>query len=200
MPPMRIKSSRDQGPPQADLRTLTLMLTVSIFIALLAFFIVLNCFSATSMVKASRVTQAIHGAFGLGIGLSDEVTEDYDRAGTGDIEESVSTGLRAVLPDVGFEARQTASGGSIMAVDIKIEDMEERWAALRGRFGDVVNRGQGRHALQILALDGPGRAGMLAGLARELADVEGVSPQMMSIGYEERGRAVIEFRFVPAGK
>lgn len=175
------------------------MLTVSIFIALLAFFIVLNCFSAASPVKSRMVTQAIHGAFGMGIGLSDEVGGDPGRNGYADMEQSVATGLRAILPDLGFSASQTASGGAVMAVDISNDDMDTRWPELRGRLGQVVNRGGGRFRLQILALDGAAHAAKLAALAGEIADGEGVNPALLSVGYEDAGRPAVEFRFVPAG-
>lgn len=198
---MRDKKARDDHVSPVDMRTLTLTLTVSVFIALLAFFIVLNALSPESSIKQKMLQASLSNTFGfVGYGRSD--TADGDDAGTnGDAEEAAAAGLRSVLPDVGFQQARVGSSGQMMVVDIPRDQFAERWPELRARLGSVMttyNRG-GKFMLQIIALDGADGTGDLPAMARELVD-DGLDADLIGIGYADRGRPSIELRFVRGGE
>lgn len=195
---------RDKGPAReykVDMRTLTLTLTVSLFIAMLAFFIVLNSFSSASSEKTASVRNSLTSAFGfVGAGLSNVSSGDDATGSAGDMEQATATGLRSVLPDLGFQSRGTSAGGRIMAVTVPLNDLEERWPALRARLGDLlVNKNTGgRYKMQLLALNGAAGSAGLIPLANELVE-EGVDENLIGVGYEDRGTAAVELRFILAG-
>jgi len=188
-------------PNKTDLRTQTLTLTVSLFIAMLAFFMVLNSYASDSKEKQHRVRSSITSAFGLiGDGRAMQANT-LDGTGTaGEMETAASTSLRSVLPDLGFQSRAQPGGGSIMSVTVSRSDMDDRWLALRSRLGELLvndNPG-GRYKLQIIALDGPAHADDLASLAASLEE-DGVDVKLLSIGYEDRGKEAVELRFIGSG-
>ena len=193
---MRDKKDR-QGLAPVDMRTLTLTLTVSIFIALLAFFMVLNALSPESTVKQKMLRASLSNTFGfVGNGRSDTDT-GLGSGSAGEAEQAAAAGLRSVLPDVGFQQARTGDFGQMMVVDIPRDKFNERWPDLRARLGDVMmnhNKGGG-HSLQILALDGPDHAGDLAQIASDLAE-DGVDRDLLAIGYINRGMPSIELRFI----
>lgn len=198
---MRDKKTREGIHTPVDMRTLTLTLTVSVFMALLAFFIVLNALSPESTVKQKLLRASISNTFGfVGYGQAYDLP-DEDGSGTdGDAEEAAAAGLRSILPDVGFQQARVGERGQMMVVTIPRDQFENRWPELRTRLGDVMvnhNRG-GRYMLHILALDGPGQAGELVKIAQELAD-EGLDRDMIGVGYSDRGIPSIELRFVRGG-
>ena len=198
---MREKKGRDSGLPPVDMRTLTLTLTVSIFIALLAFFMVLNAFSPESSVKAKRLQASLSNTFGfVGNGRSDSNGTGGGAGTAGDAEEAAAAGLRSVLPDVGFQQSHVGDQGQMMVVDIPRDEFAARWPELRSRLADVMvnhNRGGG-HQIQILALDGPAHAGDLVQMAHDL-NQDGVDTDLISVGYLDRGLPSVELRFITVG-
>ncbi|NBX66007.1 MAG: hypothetical protein EBQ96_03320 [Proteobacteria bacterium] len=195
-----MREKRELG-TKVDLERMALTISVSLFMAILAFFIVLNAFSSDSTVKMQSLRNSISSAFGfVGSGQSSLPTDEIGTEQIGQIEEDTAAGLRSVLPDLGFASRQIA-GGTIMTVKIKREDLEERWPALRTRLGDLmVNRTRGKsYEIQILALDGPKNASGLASYATDLND-EGVDADKISVGYEYRDDPAIELRFILKGR
>lgn len=196
----RLKSDRREE-HRTDMRTLTLTLTVSLFIAMMAFFIILNSFSSASSAKLVTARSSLSNAFGfVGTGQSATATSETGSGGAGDMEQAAATGLRSVLPDLGFQSRATAGGGQIMSVSIRAGDLEERWPALRSRLGELLtDKNQGkRFSLEILALNGlPGTAALMP-LAQDLKQ-DGVDTALVAVGYDNRGQESVELRFIQAG-
>lgn len=195
-----MREKRDLG-IKIDLEKMALTVSVSLFMSVLAFFIVLNAFSSDSDVKMQSLRNSITNAFGfVGAGQSFMPTDEQGSEQIGQIEEDTAAGLRSVLPDLGFASRQIP-GGTIMTVKIQREDLEERWPALRTRLGDLmVNRARGKsYEVQILALNGPKNAFALASYASDLSD-EGVDAEKISVGYENRDDSGIELRFILKGQ
>ena len=190
------KASRDQTLP-VDLEKMALTISVSIFMGILAFFIVLVSYSSDSKEKLDAMKSSISSAFGfVTTGQASQVSDEEGSEQIGQIEEDTAAGLRSVLPDLGVQSRRIP-GGQIMTVAIRREDMEDRWPALRTRIGDlIVNRAAGKRVeIQLLGLDGPKSAETLGALATELQD-EGLEADTITIGYEKRGRSEIEMRFI----
>jgi len=185
----------------ADMTKQVLMVSVSLFMAVLAFFIVLNAFSSESAEKQKSVRDSIAGQFGfIGAGIALSESEQDGAGSAGDMEEAAATGLRSVLPDLGFSSRSTGASGRIMAVTIPRAELEERWPALRSRLGDLmVNKNTGgRHSMQLLALDGADGVASLVTLANELVE-EGIEEDLLGVGYENRGQPAVELRFILSG-
>ena len=194
---MRDRRKRNNDDNDVDLEKLAFTVSVSLFMTILAFFIVLNSFSANSGIKLRSLHDSIANTFGfVGTGRSDVATGESGTGGVGQSEEKTAGSLRSVLPDLGFETRHTA-GGQVMTVRIARADMDERWPDLRARLADVLNSraGGGKPELQIVALDGAAGA---ADLARYGADLEadGVDAEKIALGFDARGRTDIELRFV----
>jgi hypothetical protein len=196
---MRENFDRNE-PTKIDLRTLTLTLTVSLFIAMLAFFMILNSYASKSEEKVKQARNSITASFGLiGQGLAREDTASKGSGTAGDMEVATSASLRSVLPDVGFQSHN-GSQGHVMSVTVKRSDFEERWGELQYRLADLMttNNIDDKYRLQLIALDGPNRAPDLASLAANLEEA-GIDAKMISIGFEERGRDAVELRFVASG-
>lgn len=198
---MRDKNLRDNTPPPVDMRSLTLTLTVSIFIALLAFFMVMNALSPDSAVKHQKLRASLGQTFGfVGFGQSVTDTGSTGAGALGDAAVAAAQGLRSVLPDIGFQSSRLGETGQMMVVRIPRDDFNARWPDLSARLSNVLvnhNRG-GAYSLQILALDGPDKAGELVANARQLVE-EGVDEDLIGIGYINRGTPSIELRFITSG-
>lgn len=195
---MRDKKDRSDE-YRADMRTMTLTLTVSLFIALLAFFMVLNSFSASNPEKIATARSSLNNAFGFmtdGRANFDTGLPGTGAAGDQAMEEKAAEGLRSVLPDMGFESR-AGSSGRMMVISIKREELNERWSPLVMKLSNLLTEKNDSHfGLQIVALDGDGES--LVPLAHNLAD-HGVDPDLINVGFEKRGIASIELRFVSGG-
>jgi hypothetical protein len=87
-----------------------------------------------------------------------------------------------------------------MVVDVPRDQLTDRWPELRARVSDVLTNktAGGKHSIQILALDGPDHASELVPLAQDLRD-DGVDSDLIAVGYQNRGQASIELRFIIAG-
>lgn len=192
--------SKRAGSDLFDMEKMTLMISAALFMAVLAFFIVLNAFSSENAEKTLSVQKSITQQFGfVGGGVSETMTGNSLKA-AGEMEQAAASGLRSVLPDLGFQSRGTSAGGRIMAVTVQRGELEERWPALRSRLGDlIVNKNTGgRYKLQLLALDGATGASSLVPLLKELEE-EGIDEDLLGIGYEDRGQAAVELRFILSG-
>jgi len=185
---------------KTDFRTLVLTTTVSLFIALMAFFITLGSYSSQSPKKLETARNSLNSAFGfVEGGISHVAYEQNMQADISKFEDDASAQLRTVMPDLKFQSRKTAIG-KVLTVEVPRADFEERWAGLRTRMGDLmVNRSKGKqYDLQMLALNGRDSAAALVTYAGELSD-EGVDGDKLSIGYDDAGRDAIELRFVLKG-
>ncbi len=174
--------------------------TVSLFIALMAFFITLDSYSSHSPKKLETARSSLNSAFGfVEGGISHGAYEKNMQAEISKFEDDASAQLRTVMPELKFQSRRTAIG-KILTVEVPRADFDERWAGLRTRIGDLmVNRSKGKqYDLQILALNGRENATALVTYAGELGD-EGVDGDKLSIGYDDAGRDAIELRFVLKG-
>lgn len=192
---MRDKKDRSEE-YRADMRTMTLTLTVSLFIALLAFFIVLNSFSSENSAKRASARSSLENAFGsVGSGFANLDTGLPGIGASGDQmrEEKDAAALRSVLPDMGFESR-AGSAGRMMVISVKREELDERWTALVMRLTDLMtDKNKTGYILQMVALDGEAKS--LVPLAHNLAD-RGVDADLIHVGYEDRGKDSIELRFI----
>ncbi|HEY8963950.1 MAG TPA: hypothetical protein VIN59_05745 [Alphaproteobacteria bacterium] len=191
---------RDNNENRTDLRSMTLTLTVSLFIAMLAFFMILNSYASESDRKIAKIHSSIADAFGL---IGEGEARDYsgnDGSGTaGDMEVATSAALRSVLPDAGFKSVNNSSG-HMLSVAIPSNEFDENWEEIRMRLADLMTNTNpgGRYKLQILTMNTAQDATHLAAYAATLEE-EGIDPKMLAIGYEARGHDVIELRFIKAG-
>jgi hypothetical protein len=186
---------------RTDMRTLVLTLTVSLFIALMAFFIILNSFSTVSAEKILSARFSLSNSFGfVGQGQSLVATNEEGAGAATAMEEAAAAGLRSVFPDLNVQSRTAANGNKIMTVVLKRADFDERWLELRTRIGDLmVNKNPGgRYSLQLLALDNGASAESLVSNAHELVQ-EGVDADLIAVGFENRGQSGVELRFVQSG-
>lgn len=187
---------------RTDMRTLVLTLTVSLFIAMMAFFIILNSFSTISAERILNARHSLENSFGfVGQGGSLVATDEEGEGAVTETEEVAAAGLRSVFPNLNFQSYTAADGGKIMSVAIAREDFEEHWLELRARLGDLlVNRNPGKRlSVQLLALNDPEQAEDLVALAHELVQ-EGADSDLVAIGFERKRQDTIEIRLVQAGR
>lgn len=184
-------------PPKIDTVTPNLMMSVSLFVGLMCFFIVLNAFSTSSTYKTAIARQSLDVSFGF-IGQGAAIYEQSgDHDGAVDVMEvSASAALRSVLPDLGFSSF-TGATGQVMQVDVPLKDWQERQRALNTRLSDLMvhENPNGRFMLNITALNGKDGIRIVAAAAGRL-EREGVRAQDISIGYMDMKRDVVRLQFI----
>jgi len=192
---------RESPENRADLRTLTLTLTVSLFIAMLAFFIVLNSYASDDRDRISKLKVSITGAFGIvGQGRAAQANSSNGSGSAGNMEVVTSAALRSVLPNVGFKSSNSSVSGHVMQVTMTKRELDENWIEIKSRLTDLLthlNPG-GRYHLQILSYDGTVDPSDLASLAATL-EQNGVDARLLAVGIEPHGKTTIELRFVRTG-
>lgn len=179
-----------------DTAKMSLTITVSLFMSVLAFFIVLNSYSTESASKMMSLRNSLVNAFGFaGMGMAAVSNDENGMGIVGQMEEDFAAGLRSILPDLVFKTRRT-SRGSIMSATIPRSVFEDEWDSFRTRLGDlIVNRARGNRCdLQIIYLNGEAGAKTIASYATDLVD-EGVDAARIMTGYEKRGLDAVEIKF-----
>lgn len=191
----RKKRGVDEMP--VDMEKMALTITVSLFMAVLAFFIVLNTFSSVNTNKLKAMRESVEDAFGfVGLGMAGAESEAEGIGRIGVMEADMAAGLRSVLPDLGFQSRKVM-GGQVMSVAIDRASMAERWPEIQSRIVSLLlnETYAGRYRMYIVMLDGPANTGEAIQMANDIADA-GVSPEKLAIGYENRGLDSVELRFL----
>lgn len=195
---MREKSPNNDPGPQVDLQALVLTITVSLFTALLAFLIVLNSFSSDNPERRAGLVQSLNASFGFLPGqLSSDLLELSGSGKADRAEADASTMLRAVLPDFDFKSGQGPDGGRSITASLAPDALADQWSVLSTRIADLMSgpfRGRG-YMLHIVALNGRNSRVDLVQYAQDL-EAAGVDAGVLSVGYEDRGRRLIELRFV----
>ncbi|MBU6234463.1 MAG: hypothetical protein KGQ41_01345 [Alphaproteobacteria bacterium] len=192
---MRQKAPREES--LVDMEAMTLLVSVSLFMAVLAFFIMLCSYSVTSADKIKTLKNSIQNSFGFVItGDATAVDEEEGAGKIAKVEGDMASSLRAVLPDLDFQTRKTAEG-QIMSANVSRAVLEGSWDSVRTQLGElIVNQTGGAiKQVQFIALDGPSRAGELAAYASTLGS-EGVDNSKIYIGYENTGQDAVQLRFI----
>lgn len=189
--------SQDASKPQSNEGGDTLSL--SVFILLLSFFIVLNSLSNRNTDKERLAMDSINLSFATAgdIGASNVLSPDAGKESRqGDAETAAAEGLAAELPNLGFGDLKSEDDGRIMTVRLPFATFNETWPDVRTRITTLLlkhNPGQ-IYGVDIIALDGYETAMSLAGYAADLSDA-GVPAKLIRVGFEARNVAAIELRF-----
>ena len=107
----------------------SLVLSLSLFIILLAFFMVMNGLSEFSKPKADQAFDSLDIAFSTKIAPTDFVkTSANDAAetqdGSGDAVEDVQAVLRSILPDLNMTMSAHPDGGNMMQIRMQKSQFE----------------------------------------------------------------------------
>ncbi len=102
----------------------SVLMSLSLFIILLAFFIVLNAVSNYSEEKTEKVFDSIDLAFATELIPSTQDNKIMDQSqiqndGKGDSIENVQDTLRSILPGLDMDLTDDPNGGKVMAIRIK---------------------------------------------------------------------------------
>lgn len=120
------------------------LLSLSLFIILLAFFIVLNGISNYSKPKVDAAFDSLDLAFAKDIMPSNfKETSDDEREvnenGQGDSLEDMQDILRSVLPGLDIDLTESPNGGKIMAMRMKKDKFENLSSQLLPLFVRILN-------------------------------------------------------------
>lgn len=106
------------------------LLSLSLFVILLAFFIVLNAISTYSEVKTGEVFRSIDMAFDIAIPETDfkkssaDDRESQDK-NQGDSLEDIQGVLKSILPGLNVDLSEQPNGGKTMAIMMKKDRFEK---------------------------------------------------------------------------
>jgi|GEM_PF-1249296 len=134
----------------------TIVMNLSLFIILLAFFIILNGITQFSQPKAHMAMDSVHMAFSVpGIRprftgtTSQDIAEKID--GQGDAVEMLQETLRSILPNLTMMSEPSPDGGTMMAVRITKNQFEKVNRTLYPLFVRLLNYYdvQGTYGLEI---------------------------------------------------
>lgn len=120
----KITNDNDGGAGQGSI-----LLSLSLFIILLAFFIVLNSISNYSEPKVEAAFESLDIAFASEIIASNFEKQNNDERevgeeGKGDSLEDMQDILRSVLPGLNIELTENPNGGKVMAMRMKKDKFE----------------------------------------------------------------------------
>ena len=108
----------------------SVLMSLALFIILLAFFIVLNAVSQYSEPKVSKAFSSLDVAFDKNIVPTTSEKEILDdraenEEGQGDSIEDIQGALRSVLPGLDVNLTDDPNGGKVMAIRIKKDHFEK---------------------------------------------------------------------------
>ena len=126
---------------------------LSLFIILLAFFIVLNGLSQFSVVKVDQAFDSLEMTFAQVVPPSDiemkqSSMEDQGRegAGKGNAIEDLQGVLKSILPNLNLQLNPNPDGGSVMAVRMEKAQFERLSSNLIPLFVRILNEKDSRSA------------------------------------------------------
>lgn len=149
-----IKNNRITEKPEGATLSGSTLLSLSLFIILLAFFIVLNSISNYSDPKINAAFYSLDLAFDQNIVQSEfeeqindetQVSED----GKGDSIEDMQGILRSILPGLDTQLSENPNGGKIMAIRIKKDQFDRLSSRLIPLFIRIMNVKDGDHNFEL---------------------------------------------------
>lgn len=151
--PGRRKGDRQPSPAGEQQ---SVVMSLSLFIILLAFFIVLNGITQFSKPKVDMAMNSVNNAFSAPsltprfVGTSPQETVAVEE-GQGDAMEILQGTLRSILPNLNIVSEPSQDGGSMMAVRITKDQFEKVNDALYPLFVRLLNDydSQGDYGLEI---------------------------------------------------
>jgi len=184
------------------------LLSLSLFILLLAFFIVLNAISNYSQPKVDAAFDSLDIAFTANIRPAeaeqqtpDETQEAED--GEGDSIEDIQGVLRSILPGLDMDLTDDPNGGKTMAIRMKKDMFDRLSPQLIPVFARVLNIKDGEGDYNILVtsyvrnvMTNSARQSyaVLRGYGTEMT-AKGIAPNRMHLALENGNPAFMQFRF-----
>lgn len=186
----------------------SVLMSLALFIILLAFFIVLNAVSQYSEPKVNQVFDSIDLAFDKNIIPTDFENETLDdrsenQDGQGDSVEDIQDVLRSVLPGLDVNLTSNPNGGKIMAIRIKKDHFEKLSSRLIPVFVRILNIKDGAQDYN-LALTSYVRSPLSSRAEQSYEIIElykdktiemGVIENRLSLSIEQGNPAFLMFRF-----
>ena len=188
-------------------------MSLSLFIILLAFFIVMTSLSQFSEPKIDDALESLDLAFASQLVVNparnssiDERPEDQEK-GQGDALQELDGTLRSVLPNLRISSTPNPSGGGTMAIRVQKDQFERVADILVPLFIRIltVKDGEGRYNMEITsyvrdALDENTLLSFqsLDGYAQTFME-KGLSAERLSILISKGNPAYLQFRFYQRG-
>lgn len=189
------------------------LLALSLFIILLAFFIVLNAISTYSEPKVEDAFESLDTAFSVQLTPKEfeQVTADErqqdDTKGEGDSMEDMEELLQSILPGLDVNLTDDDSGGKVMAVRMKKDRFESLTAQLIPLFIRILNVKDGEGAYELFitsyvqdSLDNDAQISfqILQDYRNEMIR-SGLEDNRIALGVELGNPAYMTFRFDKSG-
>jgi hypothetical protein len=186
----------------------SILLSLSLFVILLAFFIVLNAISSFSEPKVNAAFESLDVVFSPNIIPSEfqEETQAENQEtenGEGDSLEDMQGILRSVLPGLDMDLDETPNGGQVMAVRMKKGQFERLTPQLIPLFVRILNikDGVGEYDLSFssyvrdtLSKSAGKSFDVLVGYKTDLI-AKSVSPSRILLSVEDGNPAFLIFKF-----
>jgi len=184
------------------------LLSLSLFIILLAFFIVLNAISTYSETKVDAAFDSLDIAFAPNIipsefeeKITDPSQEQED--GKGDSLEDMQGILRSVLPGLDMDLNETPNGGQVMAIRMKKGQFERLTPQLIPLFVRILNikDGVGEYDLSLSSYvrdtlsSGSRKSFNVLETYKENLIGRGVNPSRILLSVEQGNPAFLVFKF-----
>ena len=140
---MKIPGYKNKGNQEGQSSDSALLMGLSLFIILLAFFIVLNGMSQYAPGKVGEAFDSIDLTFSEIVVSSDFHKQSLqigsEGMGEGDAIESLQGGLQSVLPNLNMQVDPQPDGGKIMSVRIKKDTFDRNAATMIPLFVRLLN-------------------------------------------------------------
>lgn len=189
------------------------LLALSLFIILLAFFIVLNAISTYSEPKVDQAFESLDTAFSVNLTpqefeqiTADERQQD-DTKGKGDSMEDMQGLLQSILPGLDMNLTDDDSGGKVMAVRMKKDRFESLTTQLIPLFIRILNVKDGDADYELFmisyvqdSLDDNAQTSyqILQNYRKEMVD-KGLQEDRIALGVELGNPAYMMFQFDKSG-
>lgn len=190
----------------------SVVLSLSLFIILLAFFIVMNAISEYSSSKVEGAFSSIDMAFARQVVDTDFQKQNADETaeaqdGEGDSLESIQGVLRSILPGLDSALTDNPRGGQIMGVRMKKDQFDRLSTRLIPVFDRILNvkDGRGDYNLNITSYvrDPIARSSRLSynviSQYRIVMVDGGLNPSRVSLAVEKGNPAFLMFEFYKDG-
>lgn len=188
------------------------LLSLSLFVILLAFFIVLNSISTYSDPKIDAAFDSLDLAFDKNIIQSEfqeQVSDETQtlEAGKGDSIEDMHGILRSILPGLDTQLSENPNGGKIMAIRIKKDQFERLSSRLIPLFVRIMNVKDGENDFELSitsyvqnVLNASARQSfkVIESYQSKIVD-GGIAPKRLNLSVEQGNPAYMMFRFDAVG-
>ena len=186
----------------------SILLSLSLFIILLAFFIVLNAISTYSETKVDAAFDSLDIAFTPNIipsEFEDKTTDPSQEQedGKGDSLKDMQNVLRSVLPGLEMNLDETPNGGQVMAIRMKKGQFERLTPQLLPLFVRILNikDGVGEYDLSLSSYvrdtlsSGARKSFNIVDSYKENLVGRGVDPSRILLSVERGNPAFLIFKF-----